>query len=310
MRTAASPLRPFALHNPSVYSPSPRNQAYPGEGVQVAQARSTTRKRAAKAAGGAKAATKTRATASPPPRQAASQPPRRRAADTNGDAETHVDVAHLENLLDALAQATDGDFKVRLSTRRKGIVGELHAAFNDLAERNRMMTRELERIGRVIGREGRMTERANLGPVGGAWEESIESINSLIDTLAPPTPEVARVIDAVADGDLNQKRALEIEGQPVKGEFLRIGTTVNAMADQPSSFADGVTRVAREVGTEGQLGGQAQVQGVSGTWRDLTENVNFMASNLTDQVRNISHVTTAVANGDLSQKITVAAKGE
>src|SRR4051794_13366779 len=172
------------------------------------------------------------------------------------------------------------------------------------------MNRELQRIGRVIGREGRMTERASLGPVGGAWEESIESINALIDDLVRPTTEVARVIDAVADGDLNQKMALEIEGQPVKGEFLRIGTTVNAMVDQLSSFADEVTRVAREVGTEGQLGGQAQVQGVSGTWRDLTENVNFMASNLTDQVRNISHVTTAVANGDLSQKITVAAKGE
>src|SRR4051794_5403839 len=307
MRTAS---RRGALHNPSVYSPSPRKTAYPGEGVQVAEARSTTRKRAVKAATGAKAASKTRATASTAARRATAQPPRRRAADMNGDVESQVDVGHLENLLDALAQATDGDFKVRLSTRRKGIVGELHAAFNDLAERNTMMNRELQRIGRVIGREGRMTERASLGPVGGAWEESIESINSLIDDLVRPTTEVARVIDAVADGDLNQKMALEIEGQPVKGEFLRIGTTVNAMVDQLSSFADEVTRVAREVGTEGQLGGQAQVQGVSGTWRDLTENVNFMASNLTDQVRNISHVTTAVANGDLSQKITVAAKGE
>src|SRR5206468_3265794 len=213
-------------------------------------------------------------------------------------------------LLDALGQASDGDFKVRLSTRRKGVVGELHAAFNELAERNRMMHRELERIGRVIGREGRMTERASLGPVGGAWEESIESINALIDDLVRPTTEVARVIDAVADGDLNQKMALEIEGQPVKGEFLRIGTTVNAMVDQLSSFADEVTRVAREVGTEGQLGGQAQVQGVSGTWRDLTEKVNFMASNLTDQVRSISQVSQAVAAGDLTQKITVEARGE
>src|SRR3954465_10759939 len=299
-----------ACNSPSDYPASPRNQAYPGEGVPVAEATSTTRKRAAKAAGGAKAMSKARTSAPKTARQATAQPPRRRAADANGDAEFHVEVAHLENLLDALARASDGDFGVRLSTRRKGVVGELHAAFNDLAERNRMMTRELERIGRVIGREGRMTERANLGPVGGAWEESIESINALIDDLVRPTTEVARVIDAVADGDLNQKMALEIEGQPVKGEFLRIGTTVNAMVDQLSSFADEVTRVAREVGTEGQLGGQAQVQGVSGTWRDLTENVNFMASNLTDQVRNISHVTTAVANGDLSQKITVAAKGE
>src|SRR4051812_6564422 len=172
------------------------------------------------------------------------------------------------------------------------------------------MNRELQRIGRVIGREGRMTERASLGPVGGAWEESIESINALIDDLVRPTTEVARVIDAVADGDLNQKMALEIEGQPVKGEFLRIGTTVNAMVDQLSSFADEVTRVAREVGTEGELGGQAQVQGVSGTWKDLTDSVNLMAGNLTSQVRNIAQVTTAVANGDLSQKITVDVKGE
>src|SRR5205085_1341194 len=204
----------------------------------------------------------------------------------------------------------DGASKVRLSPRRKGIVGELHAAFNELAERNRMMHRELERIGRVIGREGRMTERASLGPVGGAWEEQIDAVNGLIDDLVRPTTEVARVIDAVAEGDLTQKMALEIEGQTVKGEFLRIGTTVNTMVDQLASFADEVTRVAREVGTEGRLGGQAQVRGVSGTWKDLTDNVNFMASNLTDQVRNIAHVTTAVANGDLTQKITVDVKGE
>ena len=125
-----------------------------------------------------------------------------------------------------------------------------------------------------------------------------------------PTTEVARVIGAVAQGDLSQKMALEIDGQPVKGEFLRIGTTVNAMVDQLSSFADEVTRVAKEVGTDGKLGGQAQVKGVSGTWKDLTDNVNVLARNLTDQVRNIATVTTAVANGDLSQKITVDVKGE
>src|SRR3954449_3613238 len=301
----------------------PRNQAYPGEGVPVADGESRARKRATKAAtaakkrpsaraatarGGGAAATATAPRATRAPK--APKTPARRSSDMNGDSERYVDVALLENLLEAIGHASDGEFKVRLSTRRKGIVGELHQAFNELAERNTMMNRELQRIGRVIGREGRMTERASLGPVGGAWEESIESINALIDDLVRPTTEVARVIDAVADGDLNQKMALEIEGQPVKGEFLRIGTTVNAMVDQLSSFADEVTRVAREVGTEGELGGQAQVQGVSGTWRDLTENVNFMASNLTDQVRNISHVTTAVANGDLSQKITVAAQGE
>src|SRR5205807_2072616 len=125
-----------------------------------------------------------------------------------------------------------------------------------------------------------------------------------------PTTEVARVIEAVAEGDLSQHMALEIAGQPVKGEFERIGTTVNKMVDQLSSFADEVTRVAREVGTEGKLGGQAQVRGVAGAWRDLTDSVNSMAGNLTNQVRNIAQVATAVARGDLSQKITVEAKGE
>ena len=148
---------------------------------------------------------------------------------------------------------------------------------------------------RVVGREGRMDQRASMGAAGGGWESSTESLNALIDDLVRPTTEVARVLDAVADGDLDRKMALTIEGQPVKGEFLRIGTTVNTMVDQLSSFADEVTRVAREVGTEGKLGGQAEVKGVSGTWRDLTESVNFMASNLTDQVRNIAQVAQAVA---------------
>src|SRR5207247_1507478 len=139
---------------------------------------------------------------------------------------------------------------------------------------------------------------------------SVASINSMIDDLVRPTIEVSRVLDAVAEGDLTQKMSLKIEGQRVRGEFLRIGTTVNTMLDQLSSFAAEVTRVAREVGTEGILGGQARVQGVSGTWKDLTDNVNFMASNLTTQVRGIAGVVTAVANGDLAQKFTIEAKGE
>src|SRR5206468_7654316 len=150
-----------------------------------------------------------------------------------------------------------------------------------------------------VGREGRMNERAALREMSGGWGASIGSINALIGDLVQPTTEVARVISAVAEGDFTQKMALQIEGQPVKGEFLRIGTTVNGMVDQLSSFAAEVTRVAREVGTEGKLGGQAKVKGVSGTWKDLTDNVNQMASNLTGQVRNIAEVTTAVANGDL-----------
>ena len=145
---------------------------------------------------------------------------------------------------------------------------------------------------------------------GGAWGESIEAANNLIIDLVQPTTEVARVIGAVATGDLSQTMALEIDGRPLTGEFLHTARTVNTMVDQLGAFAREVTRVAREVGTEGKLGGQAVVQGVSGTWKDLTDNVNFMASNLTGQVRNIAEVTTAVANGDLSKKITADARGE
>ncbi len=144
----------------------------------------------------------------------------------------------------------------------------------------------------------------------GRWSIAVGSVNSLITDLAQPTSEVARVIKAVAEGDLSQKVELEIDGKQVQGEFFRIGSTVNRMVDQLNAFASEVTRVAREVGTEGVLGGQANVPGVGGTWKDLTDSVNAMASNLTNQVRNIALVTTAVANGDLSQQITVEAKGE
>jgi HAMP domain-containing protein/signal transduction histidine kinase/CheY-like chemotaxis protein len=218
--------------------------------------------------------------------------------------------AVLEEILDALVAARDGDFSRRLSRRRRGLLGEIASAYNELVSMNASMEKELGRMRRVIGREGRMDQRASLGAAGGGWNASVESLNALIDDLVRPTTEVASVLESVADGDLDRKMALTIEGQPVKGEFLRIGTTVNTMVDQLSSFADEVTRVAREVGTEGKLGGQAEVKGVSGTWRALTESVNGMASNLTDQVRNISHVAQAVARGDLSQKITVEAKGE
>jgi len=210
----------------------------------------------------------------------------------------------------ALRAAADGDFDQRLPARRKGVLGDIERAYNDLAERNAQLTAELVRLGRVVGREGRMTERAKVGTADGGWETALSSVNGLVDDLVRPTTEVARVIVAVAEGDLTQKMELRIDGQPLKGEFARIGTTVNTMVDQLGSFADEVSRVAREVGTEGKLGGQAAVPGVAGTWKDLTDNVNFMASNLTGQVRNIAQVTTAVAGGDLSQKITVDVKGE
>ena len=216
----------------------------------------------------------------------------------------------LRRLEAAMRAAAAGDFSHRLPARRKGVVGELEAAYNQMVERNAQLTAELVRLGRVVGREGRMTERASVEGAHGGWSTALDSVNGLVDDLVRPTTEVARVIVAVAEGDLTQKMALTIEGQPLKGEFARIGTTVNAMVDQLGSFADEVSRVAREVGTEGKLGGQAAVPGVAGTWKDLTDNVNFMASNLTGQVRNIAQVTTAVANGDLSQKITVDVKGE
>src|SRR5207302_489032 len=162
----------------------------------------------------------------------------------------------------------------------------------------------------AVGKEGRITQRMALPTATGGWAKRTEAVNSLITDLVQPTAEVARVIGAVARGDLEQRMALEIEGRPLQGEFLRIGTTVNTMVDQLGSFASEVTRVAREVGTEGKLGGQAIVKGVGGVWKDLTDNVNSMAGNLTSQVRNIAGVTTAVANGDLSKKITVDVKGE
>jgi HAMP domain-containing protein len=166
------------------------------------------------------------------------------------------------------------------------------------------------RVAASIGREGRLTDRAGTNDVEGVWAQTLGAVNMMIEDLSRPTLEVARVIDAVAEGDLSQKMPLELEGRAVKGEFQRIGTTVNAMVDQLGSFADEMTRVTREVGTEGKLDGQAHVKGVSGTWKDLTESVNGMADKLTLQVRDIGEVTTAVAQGDLTRTITVDAKGE
>ncbi|MDC4225830.1 MAG: HAMP domain-containing protein [Candidatus Manganitrophus sp.] len=214
----------------------------------------------------------------------------------------------LGTLLEALKAVKAGDFSVRMPVVKDGIMAEIASAFNDVIDLNEGMAEEFVRVGTIVGQEGKMTERASLGTVSGAWATSIDSVNTLIGDLVRPTTEVGRVITAVAHGDLSQKMVLEIEGKPVKGEFLRIGTTVNTMVDQLSSFAAEVTRVANEVGTEGKLGGQADVKGVSGTWKDLTDNVNQLAGNLTSQVRNIAKVTTAVAKGDLSQKITVDAK--
>src|SRR4029077_11264965 len=193
-----------------------------------------------------------------------------------------------KQLLAALVAFKRGDFSARLPDDWMGIAGKIADTFNDVIGANRRLTRELERIGHVVGKQGRITQRASLGDVSESWAEAIGSVNSLIGDLVRPTSEMARVIGAVAKGDLSTTMAMEIEGQPLEGEFLRTAKIVNAMVDQLGAFASEVTRVAREVGTEGKLGGQAKVKGVAGTWKDLTENVNLMAGNLTAQVRNIA----------------------
>ena len=215
-----------------------------------------------------------------------------------------------KQLLSALGAFCRGDFSVRLPEDWTGIGGKIADAFNDVIATNGKIARELDRISRIVGKEGRITQRATIGDVSNCWAGSIGSVNALIDDLVHPTSEMARVIGAVAKGDLSKAMETEIEGRPLEGAFLRTAKTVNTMVDQLGAFASEVTRVAREVGTEGKLGGQAKVKGVAGTWKDLTENVNLMAGNLTAQVRNIATVTTAVANGDLKKKITVDVKGE
>ncbi len=218
--------------------------------------------------------------------------------------------AEIEQFIEVLKAMKQGDFSVRFESAKDGVLGRAGELLNDVIGLNEHMSGELVRVGKVVGQEGKMHERASVGPAKGSWAAGMGSVNQLIADLVAPTNEVARVITAVARGDLSQKMVLEIEGRPVRGEFLRIGTTVNSMVDQLNSFAAEVTRVAKEVGNEGKLGGQADVKGVSGTWKDLTDNVNGLAANLTAQVRNIANVTTAVAKGDLSQKITVDARGE
>src|ERR687893_1420848 len=221
-----------------------------------------------------------------------------------------TDSLDTKQLLSALMSFKRGDFSARLPTEWTGVAGKIADTFNDVIELNEKMAKELARVSRVVGKEGKITQRASMPTAGGSWEELADSVNTLIDDMARPTSEIVRVIGAVAKGDLSQTMTLEVDGRPLKGEFLRSARTVNTMVEQLGSFASEVTRVAREVGTEGKLGGQAKVKGVAGTWKDLTDSVNSMAGNLTSQVRNIVDVTTAVANGDLTRKITAEAQGE
>ncbi|MEO7437577.1 MAG: HAMP domain-containing protein, partial [Candidatus Binatia bacterium] len=213
-------------------------------------------------------------------------------------------------LLHALQRVRSGDFSVQLPGELTGLDGKIADAFNEIVAANHKIAEELRRIGQVVGREGKTRERAKFDHSKGAWGEMEASVNTLVDDLLRPTTEVTGAIAAVAQGHLTQTMRLDVDGRPLQGEFLRSATIVNTMIQQLGVFTSEVTRVAREVGSDGKLGGQAQVPGVSGVWKDLTESVNSMASNLTAQVRNISEVTIAVASGDLSRKITVDVRGE
>ncbi len=213
-------------------------------------------------------------------------------------------------LLEVLVAVRRGDFSVRMRSDLTGVTGKIADALNDIIAANQRMAQQLEHVGQVVGRDGRTSTRVRFGLSDGSWSEMEGSINGLIDDLLWPTTAVTRTITAVAKGDLLQTVPLDVDGRPLKGEFLRSADIVNTMIKQLSVFTSEVTRVAREVGTDGKLGGQAQVSEVTGVWKDLTESVNSMASNLTAQVRNIAEVTIAVANGDLSKKITVDVRGE
>ncbi|AKV02844.1 Putative SigmaB asociated two-component system sensor protein [Labilithrix luteola] len=213
-------------------------------------------------------------------------------------------------LLDVLMAVRRGDFSARMPPDLTGLEGKVADVLNDIIERNAELVLELQRLKTAVGVEGKTHERASLDRAAGGWKESLDAVNDLVAAMARPTNEIGRVIGAVASGDLRQQVALEVAGEPLKGDFLQTARAANAMVEQLASFASEVTRVAREVGTEGKLGGQASIPGVSGTWKELTDSVNQMASNLTAQVRNIAEVTVAVANGDLSKKITVDVRGE
>ncbi len=213
-------------------------------------------------------------------------------------------------LLAAMQSVRDGDFGVRLPTDLDGLDGKLADAFNEIVFANSRLAAELEKVGQKVGREGLTRQRVAPAARRGAWAEMEYAVNNLIDDLLRPTESMTDAMAALAKGDLTRTIPLEVAGRPLQGEFLRSANIVNKMLEQMSEFASEVTRVALEVGTEGKLGGQAKVKRVSGVWKELTDSVNRMANNLTGQVRNISEVTIAVANGDLSRKITVDVRGE
>ncbi|MFD7827824.1 HAMP domain-containing protein [Kitasatospora sp. NPDC059803] len=222
-----------------------------------------------------------------------------------GAGAAQVGEPELRLLLAGLTAVRDGDFSTKLPGDADGLLGEIATVFNGMVDQLSRFTSEVTRVAREVGTEGRLGGQAQVPGVSGTWEDLTDSVNAMAGNLTTQVRDIAQVATAVAKGDLSQKITVD-----ARGEILELKNTVNTMVDQLSSFAGEVTRVAREVGTEGILGGQADVKGVSGTWRDLTDSVNFMAGNLTGQVRAIAQVATAVARGDLSQKITVTARGE
>src|SRR5437016_4464357 len=233
----------------------------------------------------------------------------RRRRKSNGRLGTETKSLDQRKLLRVLQAVRDGDFSVRLASDQTGLAGKVADTFNEIVNSNQHLARELERAGQIVGKDGKTRHRLSIDRRLGAWGAMEASVNTLMDDLLWPTTEVTRTISSVAKGDLSQTMSLEVDGRALKGEFLRSATIVNTMIEQMGAFTSEVTRVAREVGTEGKLGGQAAVPGVAGTWKDLTDSVNSMASNLTGQVRNIAEVTTAIANGDLSRKVTVDLRG-
>ncbi len=241
----------------------------------------------------------------------AATPKKHGGGDGNGNGHGHTSATRLERLLHALRALEGGDFSTRLLLDDGDeTLSAIAESFNRVVERNQELSREVVRVSRTVGLEGQVTDRATLGQVSGSWADTIGSLNSLIDAVAWPTTEVARVISTAARGNLSEQMSLSSDGRPLRGEFQRVAMAVNALIDQLRDVSSEVIRVATEVGTEGKLGGQARVRAVSGTWADLTDSVNLLAGNLTSQVRGIVKVVTAVANGDLSQKISVEAKGE
>ncbi|MBI1767571.1 MAG: HAMP domain-containing protein [Bacteroidetes bacterium] len=226
-------------------------------------------------------------------------------ADSNGNGELPVN-----ELLEKLREVKNGNFAVRLPSNEAGMKGKIFDMLNDIIAMNEKMMKEFTRARNTIGKEGKLTQRITVPSTKGSWNQGVNSLNELISDLVYPTIQIANVISSVAKGNLSQQMHEEIADHKLEGEFLRIAKEVNYMVKQLNLFSMEVTRVAREVGSEGKLGGQAKVRGVGGVWKDLTDSVNQMAGNLTNQVRNVAEVTTAIAKGNLAKKITVDVKGE